>query len=318
MGRRSLEDEIVRRWRSQSRAGRGRGSDGGEQSAESGEQDNDPQNQRTPTPLADRLRGRVPDRILDDPRWHVAEDQFAVLTAQGADPETLIESVAAIDFNNGQIRAPSGYAAWAMREAAKNGKVTNAHTRSEEDARRSVAEEWLATADPKSPFDRARAAQLVGEIDDDFDALLARKYPGILDGDADQAREQAASHEGAADDQARKDATSAQAADAEENTVFVVDSDGTVITVSFAEAPEPEPQAEAEAEAEAADHSAESAREHEAAEDDQHQAARTASAAAQAPLTPPKQAKTNTKTHRRTPPPAKPAAAHTRNRGRTH
>ncbi|MGY4101963.1 hypothetical protein ACW2Q0_20800 [Nocardia sp. R16R-3T] len=317
MGRRSLEDEIVRRWRSQSRAGRGRGTDSGEQSAESGEQDNDPQNQRTPTPLADRLRGRVPDRILDDPRWHVAEDQFAVLTAQGADPETLIESVAAIDFNNGQIRAPSGYAAWAMREAAKNGKVTNAHTRSEEDARRSVAEEWLATADPESPFDRARAAQLVGEIDDDFDALLARKYPGILDGDADQAREQAASHEGAADaadDQARKDATAAQAADAEENTVFVVDSDGTVFTVSFAEAPEPEPQPEAEA----ADHSADAAREHGAAEDDQHQAARTASAAAQAPLTPPKQAKTNTKTHRRTPPPAKPAAAHTRNRGRTH
>ncbi|WP_280471123.1 hypothetical protein [Nocardia cyriacigeorgica] len=326
-GRRSLEAEIVRRWRAQSRAGRGRGGAGQDQGADAGaaEQGSGPQDQRTPTPLADRLRGRVPDRVLDDPRWHVAEAQFAVLTSQGADPDTLIESVAAIDFNNGQIRAPSGFAAWAMREAAKKGKAANAHTRSEEDARRSVAEEWLMSADPGSPFDRARAAQLVGEIDDDFDALLARKYPGILDGDAEQARARAAQHESnadTADDQARKDnAAAKQTADEDEaeDTVFVVDSDGTVITVPFVPAPEPPPEAEAEA----ASHAADADREHEAADreheaDSQHRATRTAEAAAQAPLTPPKQAKTNAKTRRRTPPPAKPAATHTRNRGRAH
>ncbi|MBF6137790.1 hypothetical protein IU501_32995 [Nocardia otitidiscaviarum] len=317
-GRRSLEADIVRLWRSK-RARQRRNDASAEPSAESGEQDSDPQNQHTPTPLADRLRGRVPDRILSDPRWHVAEDQFAVLTAQGADPEMLVESVAAIDFNNGQIRAPSGFAAWAMREAAKKGKAANAHTRSEEDARRSVAEEWLTAADPESPFDRARAAQLVGELGDDFDALLARKYPGILDGDAEQARARAAQHEGTADaaeERSRKATVDAGEAAVDEDAVFVVDSDGTVITVSFAAAPEPEPRAEAEAEA--ADHSTDARREHEAADDEVHRATRTASAAAQAPLTPPKQAKTNTKTHRRTPPPAKPAAAHTRNRGRAH
>ncbi|MGV9679206.1 hypothetical protein ACWDSJ_28325 [Nocardia sp. NPDC003482] len=268
-------------------------------------------------PLADRLRGRVPDRVLDDPRWReVAENQFAALVAQGADPDMLIGAVAAIDFNNGRIRAPSGFAAWAMREAAKKGHAADAHTRSEEDARRSVAEEWLTTADPDDPFDRARAAHLVGEIDDDFDALLARKYPGLLDGDADHARAHAAQHTaaaGVADAQARTEETTAPTPEAEvDDAVFVVDRDGSVITVPFTAAPQPQ----AEADAEAADHRADAARDHGAADDEHQQATRTAAAAAQAPLTPPAQAKSHAKTRRRTPPPAQPAATHTRNRGR--
>ncbi|PXX53935.1 hypothetical protein DFR70_12656 [Nocardia tenerifensis] len=302
--RRNDENHLIRYWHAERNA----------EQAEQNRSNAGSEEQRPPTPLADRLRGWVPDRILDDPRWHVAEDQFAVLTAQGADTQLLIETVAAIDFDNG-IRAPSGFAAWAMKEAAKKGAAARAHKRSEEDARRSVAEEWLLTADPDSPFDRARAAQLVGEIDDDFDAQLARKYPGILDGDADQARAQTAQHQSNGDDadaQARN--TSARSSAVDEDAVFVVDADG-VINVSFTEAPEPPTEQEA---AESAAHSADAAREHEAADDEQHDTRRAASAAAQAPLTPPRQAKANTKTRRRTPPPAKPAATHTRNRGRAH
>ncbi|MEV6360350.1 hypothetical protein [Nocardia asteroides] len=309
-GRRSLEADIVTHWRTQSRPGRRRGPDRGTPTAEPGEHHSEPQNEPVPTPLADRLRGRVPDRILDDPRWHIAEDQYMVLTAQGADPETLIESVAAIDFNSG-IRAPSGFAAWAMREAAKKGATATAHARSEDEARRSVAEEWLTTADPESPFDRARAAQLVGEIDDEFDAMLAGKYSGILDGDADRARAQADGHEttSAGDPaRARKNTTATRPADVDDNAVFVVGSDGTATAVLFAEATP----------AETPDLRAGAARHDDVVDNDQREATLTASAAAQAPLTPPEDDKTNTKSQRRTPPPAKPAAAHTRNRGRRH
>ncbi|GGK63582.1 hypothetical protein [Nocardia camponoti] len=316
-GRRSLEDEAVRRWRSQSPAGRGRGTDSGKATTESGEQDSDRQNQRTATPLADRLRGRVPDQILDDPRWHVAEDQYTVLTAHGVDPEMLIESVATIDFDSGQVRAPSGFAAWTMREAAKKGNASRTHARTEDDARRLVAEEWLTTADPESPFDRARAAQLVGEINDEFDALLARKYPGILDGDADQARAEADQHDATSTDDyehSLHDATAPQLADASGSRVFAVDREGAAITVKFAEAP----KRQAGTSEDAADHSAGTAQEDTVIDDQQHEVVLAAPAAAQAPLTPPEQDKANARSHRRTPPPAKPAPAPTHNRGRTH
>ncbi|MFC9966389.1 MULTISPECIES: hypothetical protein [Nocardia] len=315
-GRRSLEDDVVRRWRSQSRTAPGRGTGSGKATTESGEQDSDRQNQRTATPLADRLRGRVPDQILDDPRWQVAEDQYTVLTAQGADPEMLIESVAAIDFGSGQVRAPSGFAAWTMREAAKKGNASSTHARSEDDARRLVAEEWLTTADPESPFDRARAAQLVGEINDEFDALLARKYPGILDGDADQARAQADQYGATSTDDhehSRHDATATQFADANGSRVFAVDGEGTAITVKFAEAPKRQAGTP-----HAADHSGGAARDDTVIDDQQHEVVLAASAAAQAPLIPPEVDKTNARSHRRTPPPAKPAPAPTLNRGRSH
>ncbi|MFF5035532.1 hypothetical protein [Nocardia salmonicida] len=306
-GRRSLEDEAVRRWRSQSPAGRGRGTDSGKATTESGEQDGDRQNQRTATPLADRLRGRVPDQILDDPRWHVAEDQYTVLTAHGVDPEMLIESVATIDFDSGQIRAPSGYAAWTMREAAKKGNASSAQARTEDDARRLVAEEWLTTADPASPFDRARAAQLVGEINDEFDALLARRYPGILDGDqAQPGRGEPTSGDGHT--HIHKDVNATRAANVDDNTVFVVDGEGTAVTVSFVEAPGPR----AETHTETPDRRAGAAQREDSA------APLTAPAAAHAPLTPPAQDDTNIKSPRRTPPPAKPSAAPTRHRRRTH
>lgn len=316
-GRRSLEDAVVRRWRSQSRTGRGRGTDTDTATPEPDEQGNDPHNQRTPTALADRLRRRVPDRILDDPRWHVAEDQYTVLTAQGADPEILIESVAAIDFDGGQVRAPSGYAAWTMREAAKKGNTSNAHSRSEDYARRSVAEEWLTTADRESPFDRARAAQLVGEINDEFDALLARKYPGILDGDADQARAQADQHDATSTDDhehSRHDATTTHFADANGSRVFAVDGEGTAVTVKFAEAP----KRQVGTPEDAADHSAGAVREDSVIDDQQHEVVLAAPAAAQAPLAPPEREKVNKKAHRRTPPPAKSASTSTRHRRRTH
>ncbi|WP_446225024.1 hypothetical protein ACTWPB_07895 [Nocardia sp. IBHARD005] len=316
-GRCSLEDELVRRWRSQSGTGRRRGADSGTAATESGEQDNDPHNQRTPTPLADRLRGRVPDRILDDPRWHVAEDQYIVLTAQGADPQMLIESVAAIDFDSGQIRAPSGYAAWTMREAAKKGDTSNTQVRSEDDARRSVAEEWLTTADPESPFDRARAAQLVGEINDEFDARLARKYPGILDGDADRSRAQADQNEPTSTGdhaQAHTEATGMYAPDTHGGTLFVVDGDGIATTVSFVEAPESRQDGLL---AETADHRTRTVIDDSAIVGEQGETLPAVSAA-QAPLTPPEQAKANNIAHRRTPPPAKPASTSTRHRRRTH
>lgn len=130
--------------------------------------------------LADRLRGRVPDTVLDDDRWKVAEKQFSTLVDSGANPDDLADAVAGITFDH-TVRSPSGYASWMMRETAKRGPQVGG---TEEDAARAVAEEWLRDeADPDNPLDRARAAAVVGRFDDGFDAELAGKFPGILDGD---------------------------------------------------------------------------------------------------------------------------------------
>lgn len=266
-----------------------------------------------PTPLADQLRGKVPDRVLDDPRWKVAEDQYATLTGQGVDAQLLVDTVASIDFDSGKVRAPSGFAAWAMRDAAKKGRAADSKANTEEDARRDVAAEWLAAADAANPLDRARAAQLVGEIDDEFDAALAAKYPGILDGDADRnaASARAAQHDGKArteEDLARADRDEATVLP--DDQVLVVDADGEVI-IPFVEAPEPAPE-------EAAEHDTEAAQQRAAGDAEEGKRLRPEQAANQ-PMTPPKQAKTNTRTRRRTP---TPAAAGTRNnqqtRKRTH
>uniref|UniRef100_UPI001C243843 hypothetical protein n=1 Tax=Nocardia alni TaxID=2815723 RepID=UPI001C243843 len=134
-----------------------------------------------PTPtLAQLLRGRVPDRVLDHPRWSTAEETFTNLIERGAQAGTLADAVAAVDFDNGGIRAPSGYASWLMHKTAK---ATIPEPGSEADRRRLVAD-WLADADPTNPINRSLAAQLVGEFDDDLDADIARAFPGILDGDA--------------------------------------------------------------------------------------------------------------------------------------
>ncbi|AHK35486.1 hypothetical protein Pd630_LPD10036 (plasmid) [Rhodococcus opacus PD630] len=175
--------------------------------------------------LADRIRGRVPDSVLGNDRWVVAEEQFRTLVEQGADPELLADTVAGIDFNNG-IRSPSGFAAWAMRTAAKKGRVHRSdENTSEEQAKREVAEEWLAQADADNPLDRARAAQLVGQIDDPFDAEVAKKFPGILDGDRDAdlntAQAEAARHES----NARTAEAAAERKDVEDR-VIVIDSHG--------------------------------------------------------------------------------------------
>ena len=132
--------------------------------------------------LSDRLRGRVSDSILNHPRWGVADEQFAKLVEHGADPDLLADTVAGIRFHDG-IRSPAGFAAWAMRDAVKRGTADTGTQMTEDQAKREVADEWLAETDPTSPLDRARAAQLVGQIDDQFDARLADRYPGLLDGD---------------------------------------------------------------------------------------------------------------------------------------
>ncbi|MEH6796737.1 MAG: hypothetical protein V7694_21645 [Rhodococcus sp. (in: high G+C Gram-positive bacteria)] len=147
--------------------------------------------------LADRLEGRVDQSILGDKKWATAERQFTALVRDGADPDRLADVVAGITFNE-KIRSPSGYASWQMREAATTGRVSQ---KSEDEAKREVAEEWLAQAQPGHPLDRARAALLVGQIDESFDAKLAGHYPGLLDGDRmrEQANTQAARHDGNAD-----------------------------------------------------------------------------------------------------------------------
>ncbi|MGF0320675.1 hypothetical protein [Nocardia fluminea] len=252
--------------------------------------------QRRPQPLADRLRGKVPDRVLDDARWETAEQQFATLTGEGADPDQLAAAVAAIDFDSGKVRAPSGFAAWVMRDAAKNGRARS--TSSEDDARRDVAQEWLDTADGASPFDRARAATLVGEIDEKFDAALAAKFPGILDGD------EATPDPDAAEAASGTEENTAQERD-EENVIFVVDQDGNVVEVPFVAA---EPAAEQPTEDIAA-----------AAATTVAPEAEGAAAAAQAVMTPPTKDKETKRrhTHRRTPPPAS-EPTRTRTRGHGH
>ncbi|GGK68983.1 hypothetical protein [Nocardia camponoti] len=235
-----------------------------------------------PRPLADRLRGKVPDRVLDDARWETAEQQFASLVAEGVDPDHLVAAVAAIDFDSGKVRAPSGFAAWVMRDAAKNGRARS--TTSEDEARRDVAQEWLDSADASSPFDRARAATLVGEIDDEFDAALAKKFPGILDSEEPAASSVPDTEVAESSEQEHHD----------ENTVFVVDQDGEVIEVPFVAA---EPAA-AEA-TQPADASASA--DHEPGEEKTAAAAAGASAeAAQAVMTPPSASKGKSQQHSRT------------------
>jgi hypothetical protein len=179
------------------------------------------------TPLADRLRGRVPDDILDNPRWSAAEAQYSSLVAHGVDPDLLVETVAGIDFTDG-IRVPSGYAAWAMRNAAKNGAEPDSTVKTEEDARREVAAEWLGSAEGDNPLDRARAAQLVGQLDDGFDAAIAEKFPGILD---TSARNSAMRHEAnaRADETAADEENTAADSVAEVSRLIVVSPDGSAL-----------------------------------------------------------------------------------------
>jgi hypothetical protein len=179
------------------------------------------------TPLADRLRGRVSDDILDNPRWSAAEAQYSSLVAHGVDPDLLVETVACIDFTDG-IRVPSGYAAWAMRNAAKNGAEPDSAVKSEEDARREVAAEWLSSADGDNPLDRARAAQLVGQLDDGFDAAIAVKFPGILD---TSARDSAVRHESnaRADEAAADEEDAAAGSVAEVSRLIVVSPDSSAV-----------------------------------------------------------------------------------------
>lgn len=179
------------------------------------------------TPLADRLRGRVSDDIIDNPRWSGAEAQYSSLVAHGVDPDLLVETVAGIDFTDG-IRVPSGYAAWAMRNAAKNGAEPDSAVKSEEDARREVAAEWLSSAEGDNPLDRARAAQLVGQLDDGFDAAIAVKFPGILD---TSARDSAMRHESnaRADEAAADEEDTAADSVAEVSRLIVVSPDGSAV-----------------------------------------------------------------------------------------
>lgn len=181
--------------------------------------------------LADRVRGRVPDDILNSGRWAVAEEQFSKLVDGGADPDLLADSVAGIDFNDG-IRSPSGFAAWTMRDAAKHGRAQQpGQGKSEDQAKREVADEWLSQADPDNPLDRARAAQLVGQIDEKFDAQLAERYPGILDGDRarNAANSRAEHHEGNARAAEATAAGPEADADLDRDRVIVIDSEGNAV-----------------------------------------------------------------------------------------
>ena len=124
--------------------------------------------------LTDRLGDRVPDRVTGHPSWARAEKQYAELVAAGADPDTLTDAVAGLRFTD-KVRSPAGLAMWQMRKTAE-GQPGPAD---EASARREAAMEWLATA-TDSPTDRARAARLVGQVDEALDARLADKYPGLL------------------------------------------------------------------------------------------------------------------------------------------
>ncbi len=297
-GKRLDEAELIRFWIKESAA---------ETDSAQGPESAENNSGTKPRPLADRLRGKVPDRVLDDARWETAEQQFASLVAEGVDPDQLVAAVAAIDFDSGKVRAPSGFAAWVMRDAAKNGRARS--TTSEDEARRDVAQEWLDSADAASPFDRARAATLVGEIDDEFDAALAKKFPGILDSE-----EPAAS--------SAPDTESAESGEEQEhrdeNVVFVVDQDGEVIEVPFVAA---EPMAAGATAADSAD--ASSATDQEPGEEKISAAAAAGASAeaAQAVMTPPSasKAKSQQRSHsrRRGAPPVNEPTQH-RTRGHSH
>ncbi|UOT08476.1 hypothetical protein MPY17_40165 (plasmid) [Rhodococcus opacus] len=119
--------------------------------------------------LADRLRGRVPDTILDNPRWPTVETRFRELVDAGADPTRLAGAVRELDWT--EARSPSGYAIWALDD-------TDTRARAE---RRELAAEWLLNTDPDDPRDRAEASDMLGRIDDAFDAQLGQRFPGLLD-----------------------------------------------------------------------------------------------------------------------------------------
>lgn len=134
----------------------------------------DPAHEQSQT-LAERLDGRIPARVFDDPRWGLAEKRFAEYTKAGADPEVLADAVAGLTFD-AKVRTPAGLAAWQLHRTM-NGMKEPA---TEDQARREAAVEWLATEAGSGPDDRARAARLIGQFDDAFDAQLADKYPGLL------------------------------------------------------------------------------------------------------------------------------------------
>lgn len=125
--------------------------------------------------LADRLDGRVPASVFDDPRWPMAEKRFATYVAAGADPDALADAVAGLEFSD-KIRTPAGLVAWQLHRTMKGMK----EPATEDQARREAAVEWLMTEAGDGPDDRARAARLIGHFDDAFDAQLAEKYPGLL------------------------------------------------------------------------------------------------------------------------------------------
>ncbi|MBT0568608.1 hypothetical protein [Williamsia sp. CHRR-6] len=125
--------------------------------------------------LADRLGDRVPDRVTGHPSWARVEKQFDDLITAGADPDTLADAVAGLRFTE-QVRSPAGLAMWQMRKTAAGQPGPS----DEDTARREAATEWLATEALDTPADRARAARLIGQFDDAFDAQLADKYPGLL------------------------------------------------------------------------------------------------------------------------------------------
>ncbi|OZG29726.1 hypothetical protein BH683_007245 [Williamsia sp. 1138] len=125
--------------------------------------------------LADRLDGRIPARVFDDPRWGLAEKRFAEYTSAGADPDALADAVAGLSFD-AKVRTPAGLAAWQLHRTMKGMK----EPATEDQARREAAVEWLATEAGNGPDDRARAARLIGQFDEAFDAQLADKYPGLL------------------------------------------------------------------------------------------------------------------------------------------
>ncbi|PZT90479.1 MAG: hypothetical protein DI630_30865 [Gordonia sp. (in: high G+C Gram-positive bacteria)] len=121
------------------------------------------------TPLTDRLQSRVPDSILNNARWPKVEDRFRELVDAGADPAMLSNTLADLDWDN--ARSPSGYAVWALDDADNRVR----------EERKMLAGEWLLNTDPDDPRHRAEAAEMLGQIDNDFDAQLGRRFPGLLD-----------------------------------------------------------------------------------------------------------------------------------------
>lgn len=135
----------------------------------------DPTQEPQAQTLAHKLDGRIPARVFDDPRWGLAEKRFAEYTKAGANPDALADAVAGLTFD-AKVRTPAGLAAWQLHRTMKGMK----EPATEDQARREAAVEWLATEAGNGPDDRARAARLIGQFDEAFDAQLADTYPGLL------------------------------------------------------------------------------------------------------------------------------------------